>query len=751
MQTQGLFGESKVNPMRNYCLRVLFCGQPETPIPIYHDQNLRSIPGAPAFLPDLPPHFSTVDGPESPGAIRRAFFAGLWTFDAEITPNGNILSLGGCGVVFRSTDKGQSWMPYTVAPGTYPLRIDMYDDLKGTIVGQNGVYHTLDGGITWTEDPSPQLIGGREVEWVTDSIAYISSLFTSLWKTNDAGATWFNISPLNSGAHITDLAFRSPTEGVIVWNNGSQHHTDDGGQTWTDVSSFLYDFDVVRYAPGGTCHGFGPSNIYGYSTDGGKVWTVQPNVPAEMLNVSDAAFPSDSTGYAYSPEGRLFKTEYAGQTWIAVTTLPPARPVGPARWPIEFASEDEGYIFEGNSPLYTQDGAVSTTFLATDTLPARAHGIQDVFALTDDELWLANYHIFDQRGRLIHSTNGGVTWEEAPLDGMDNIFEIDFLSPDSGFVGGTGTNGMNYTTDGGQTWVANPEFAGMNLAVPRLGFSPSGNFGLATTYRQLYRTADRGQTWTFVDSIPDGVSYISRTIKVASDQVAYLRVQDTLHKTTDAGLTWSHIYVLPPNAVWNFDITSEQEVFVGKDSSQLAVSTDGGMTWTTRPSNLDPSVIAELHFSDPLNGVWLDGTAPDNSLRVTNDGGFTWNKIDIFSCSANVGLTVPSANRLYLGVTAASLVRVDNPFPVGNPEPNWPASRYTLSLESGQVIIRFPQPLSHSGTAALMDVQGRILTEYDLPKGRREVTIELLGGLQGLYVLRLRGEDWEGAEKIMVG
>jgi len=676
---------------------------------------------------------------------------GSWAIDVEITPNGNVLALSQCGVVFRSTNKGQSWTPHTVEPGTYPLRIDMFDDLMGTAVGQNGVYHTQDGGLTWTQDPFPMLVGGREVQWVTDSIAYVSSLFTSLWKTTDAGTSWNNVSPLTSGGHITDFDFRSPTEGVIVWNNTFQHHTDDGGQTWTDASSFFYDFDVVRYAPDGTCHAFGPSTTYGYSTDGGKQWILQPNVPGDMLNVSDVEFPSDSVGYAYSPEGRLFKTGNSGQTWAAVMTLPPGSPAGPARWPIVFASEDEGYIFEGNSPLYTQDGAVSTTFLASDTLPARAHGIQDVFAVSNDELWMANYHIFDQLGRLLHSTNGGVNWEEASLDGMNNILQIDFLTSDSGFIAGAGTNGMNHTTDGGQTWVATPDFAGMNLAVSAVGFSPTGNFGLATSYRQLFRTVDRGQTWTYVDSIADGVPFANRTIRVANDQVAYLRVQDTLSRSTDAGQTWSPVYVAAPNAVWSFDMVSEQELFVGKDSSQLVVSTDGGATWTTRPSNLEPSVVVEIYFSDALNGVWLNGAAPDNSLRVTNDGGFTWDKINIFSCSANAGLTVPSSNRLFLAGVTASLIQVDNPFPVGNPEPNWPASRYDLSLESGQMIVRFPQPLSHSGTAALMDVQGRMLTEYDLPKGRREVSMELPNGLQGLYVLRLRGEDWEGAEKIMVG
>jgi len=58
-------------------------------------------------------------------------------------------------------------------------------------------------------------------------------------------------------------------------------------------------------------------------------------------------------------------------------------------------------------------------------------------------------------GLIIHTTDGGQTWEEFNFPTIDELFAIDFYDLDTGYaVGGTNCNSglILKTTDGGASW-----------------------------------------------------------------------------------------------------------------------------------------------------------------------------------------------------------------------------------------------------------------------------------------------------------
>ncbi len=102
------------------------------------------------------------------------------------------------------------------------------------------IYSTHNGGATWSIS-SAFVHQGRNTDFITmnDGITWdVTGMFHA---TNNAGASWSNITPnINFGDDMPDMDFVSTTTGWLIQNqvNGSTplYRTSDGGATWTLLS-----------------------------------------------------------------------------------------------------------------------------------------------------------------------------------------------------------------------------------------------------------------------------------------------------------------------------------------------------------------------------------------------------------------------------------------------------------------------------------------------------------------------------------
>ena len=225
-----------------------------------------------------------------------------------------------------------------------------------------------------------------------------------------------------------------------------------------------------------------------------------------------------------------------------------------------------------------------------------ANGVDIV---TPTEAWAVAYT------DILHTTDGGVTWENQPRPGFENLYAVDFFDTQHGIAMG---NTTLYTRDGGNTWTQVGYYGsgGVEMADANLAFIYDGRVAI------YFRSTDGGATWTRFDMASD----ITRIQCFGSLNCVALSPSGTYH-SYDGGVTWS----FTAGEAGSYFINDNQGWYIA--SSTARRTTDGGATWQTQTLPAG-SWIYDATFTDANNG-WAVG---DNMVRTTN-GGLTWEQVDM--------------------------------------------------------------------------------------------------------------------------
>ncbi|MDP1546703.1 MAG: hypothetical protein Q8L87_11830 [Anaerolineales bacterium] len=212
------------------------------------------------------------------------------------------------------------------------------------------VFQTKNGGKTWsrvyTNDPNLEdagetlPLGGlkfliapldMEIAWVGGVVYAPGSVY--LFRTDDAGKTWFNINlilPEEAAASelaVEKLHFVSDLQGFLVLRMTSQSPktliflTDDGGNTWQPLPEILPRASWLE-TPSAQEIVFYSGNQFYVTKDAGQTFeVVDPNVKFGEA-ITDMSFVNSSTGWVIttSATGKrtLYKTTDGGQTWFSI-------------------------------------------------------------------------------------------------------------------------------------------------------------------------------------------------------------------------------------------------------------------------------------------------------------------------------------------------------------------------------------------------------------------------------------------------
>lgn len=187
----------------------------------------------------------------------------------------------------------------------------------------------------------------------------------------------------------------------------------------------------------------------------------------------------------------------------------------------------------------------------------------------------------------------------------------------------TTAGGVNFSSDGGATWVARASLPGVS-AYTSLTYDELNKLWLATysTGNQISYSADDGVTWSLTPTsgaLPAGLS------KVVADTngvwvVTGVAGSTSVYRSTDKGLTWTAI-ATGASAIHTAISTDNKGVWCVTAGSTVRRSVDGGLTWAVQftASNTQNAI------SNDRNGVWLiSGLTSNSNTYKSVDNGLTW-------------------------------------------------------------------------------------------------------------------------------
>lgn len=185
--------------------------------------------------------------------------------------------------VYKTTDGGRSWQQQLSWDGPGPAQVRFSaDGLQGLVVGQGGVplYTTADGGAHWQRMAIPPQASQVALQYFLDAregwiIAYLNEVnpgFAGVFHTTDGGQTWTQTARLDVNQEFSHGQLGGSLQGNLMFRDsktGWMTPVTSSGTGITPVPPFLY-----------------------VTHDGGKTWGVQEfAVPSTVaMNSSSAGF-----------------------------------------------------------------------------------------------------------------------------------------------------------------------------------------------------------------------------------------------------------------------------------------------------------------------------------------------------------------------------------------------------------------------------------------------------------------------------
>ncbi len=520
--------------------------------------------------------------------------------------------------LYESTDGGANWhrLAKLVAEDGFVLDSIVVDEAhpETLYVGawknsdNGGLWTSHDSGHTWTESAA---FKGQPVHALvqspSDAQTLIAGTLAGVFRSNDGGATWKQISPVGDREiHEIESLAVDPKNDDIVYA-GTWHlpwKTTDGGKTWrnikqglivdSDVFSIIIDPEKTKTVYLSACSG-----IY-KSENAGVLFHKIQGIPTEARRTRVLMQDPQNRDvvYAGTTEG-LYKTENAGRTFRLMT-----------------ASDvvvNGVYVDPRNSKrvlLATDRGGVQVSDDAGETFRQSNEGISErkIAALLVDRNDPSHLYagvVNDKKyGGVFKSADGGTSWQQV-ADGLD----------------GRDVFALSQTKDG--TVVAGTSH-GIFLLDP-----PAGSAAL---------------TWEPKNTIVNTVmkiltekAYGGKRVNIEKQEKApVVEIQsrvnaldvsgDVWAATTDLGVLTSH----DQGATWQggpvmgagdyLSVAVHEKAIVAARTDGVVISKDEGKTWWPMGQ---PKMLTRIHrvIFTPDGTLWLGAR---EGVYFTSDLGKTW-------------------------------------------------------------------------------------------------------------------------------
>jgi len=286
------------------------------------------------------------------------------------------------------------------------------DDSNIWIVGDYGViYHSSDGGQTWSKQNSG-IAEGRLIDgcFVDSTTGWVVGHYGVILHTEDGGATWTRQNSATD-KHLFSVSFVDRDYGWAVGEWAVIMHTTDGGQTWVrqgeEEDKIFNNIAFVDRLNGWIV---GEAGLIKHTTDGGQTWAIQMPKVFERATEEElferqrpalfsACFTSPTTGFLSGMDGCILRTTDAGTTWDQLPTN-----TSFAIYTV-FVKGDQGWAV-GDRGLYLASSDGGATWHVQHDVIKSKFWFRDVWFSSPQKGWVVG-----QGGTVVGSTDGGQTWE----------------------------------------------------------------------------------------------------------------------------------------------------------------------------------------------------------------------------------------------------------------------------------------------------------------------------------------------------
>ncbi|MCB0667170.1 MAG: hypothetical protein KDC80_15185 [Saprospiraceae bacterium] len=580
------------------------------------------------------------------------------------TPGWERLGPGGGGSTFKPTFSYHS-------DSEFILRCDM-----------TGAYLTRDGGQSFSQINFPNGSSSFAYDPHDSLKIYIGS--QTLHRSTDGGKNWQMIFPPEGSDFSRDFMgdhadFQAASPAYPEERHGSISHIQidpekaeviyfvldhylfhslDNGQSWHHQD--LSDDISYLFIPAGSpdIFAFSESKIYRISKSDGSITSL--DLPAEVI----PAF-SFAAGQAANGAMRIY----------TLHNDPSLRSDGGVAPTALWISEDKGTTWKkSNHPLILNAGGSPPTFAVVRTSefqPEQAYLVVSDYPETDHSGQIAHWY------GALHTNDGGETWTWVWKGG-----------------GGSGQYAVKDGVDAGNLedgWV-NQAFGGEYIRLIEAGVSPTdGQTAIVTDWYRTMLTRDGGAHWSSVysEETAEG-AYISTGLDVTttygvhfdpfdSNHLAISYTDIGYHHSFDGGKSWIRSTTgIPPEwhntcywvvfdpqvkdrlwSVWSglhdFPRGKMTRNPAWKENGRggVAVSTDGGRTWTPQTNGIGdhaPSTCIVLDPDAPRDARILYVSVYGKGVYKSTDGGKKWTQKNngLTGSMAAFEITLASDGALYL-------------------------------------------------------------------------------------------------------
>jgi len=337
----------------------------------------------------------------------------------------------------------------SLSPDTaYYYRVGSTDASDNTVWSEQKTFKTSAEVVIeygWTEQLSGTEKDLRTVYFVNTQVGWCLSGYGPIFHTTDGGTTWTSQGEEFSNTILEDIYFVDANNGWAVGEEGTIIHTTDGGKTWvkqdTAASKHLMStfFDDLN-------NGWAiDSTPVLHTTDGGATWEEQifPKYTKDGYEndawIGGFYFLDSQNAIAVDRKGALYRSTDGGATW----TLEAVGELQPFDWSmvvekISFIDANNAWAIvksDGSTFLFkTTDGGLTWVKQEVETDDAYLVEIQFVDAQNG---WVVGRKY--PLGVIFYTTDGGVTWNTKDISqAPGDVYFVDagngWVVGDKGFV-----------------------------------------------------------------------------------------------------------------------------------------------------------------------------------------------------------------------------------------------------------------------------------------------------------------------------
>ena len=227
----------------------------------------------------------------------------LFSLSRGTDPN-KVWAVGPVGTIIHSQDGGETWENLSLGRDVTLNGVSFANDTEGWVVGEFGtILHTSDGGKTWQEQKN-----------VLNLPKYTRP------DLSEEDALKQRVPPLYlEDLFLVAVDFRNPREGYVAGESGILLKTEDGGETWTNVSSGSFNTLLsVSLAASTGQHADVATGVLGtVATSSNGQWSILPDIHEHILTwIRDVSFAKNGgLGLACGGKGTVLVSRNGGRTW----------------------------------------------------------------------------------------------------------------------------------------------------------------------------------------------------------------------------------------------------------------------------------------------------------------------------------------------------------------------------------------------------------------------------------------------------